>query len=275
MKKHKLFFYLIVALFVYSCTGDDDIDNTPKLGLLKSVESYFNGELSDNTEISYDEDHRLTSLKQLQGNFATLTYNVKYLEEEVKSIIMTHHWYPQHADTTIVEIYDVTYQDHEIILTHENTGYQRIFKVTDGYVDSYNLYWGPENAYLNESVFARDANNNIKSISYYVTNASDTNLLVWKHTFSDFDTNAKLNSAFNPVFYYSGSLYNPFIGAVLNLEVSKDTPLKSSYLDSNGIYKEENVTTKTLDYEYGLLKNISYEYFDYPENDHQLELSYY
>lgn len=275
MKNHKLFFYIIAVLLVYSCSGDDDIDNTPKLGLLKSVEGYFNSELSKNTEISYDENHRLISLKELQGNFATLTYDVTYIEEEIISIMMTHHYHPQHADTTFIEVYNVTYQDHEIILNHANTGYQRIFKVTDGYVDSYKFYWGPENAYLYESVFTRDANNNIESISYYATNASDTNLLVWKHTYSDFDTNAQLNSAFNPVFDYSFSLYNPFIGAVLNLEISKDTPLKSSYLDGNGNYKEENVIAKALEYEHGLLKNISYDFVDYPGNDYHLEFDYF
>ena len=129
-------------MLVYSCIDDDDIDNTPKLGLLKSVEGYFNGELSNNTEISYDENHRLTSLKELQGNFATLTYDVTYIEEEIISIMMTHHYHPQHADTTFVEVYNVTYQDHEIILNHANTGYQRIFKVTDGYVDSYKFLLG-------------------------------------------------------------------------------------------------------------------------------------
>ena len=272
MKKHKLIFYLIATLLVYSCIGDDDIDNTPKLGLLNSVEGYFNGEIDQITEISYDENHRLTSLKQLQGNFATLTYDVTYLEEEVTSIMVAYHWHPQHTDTTIVINYDITYQNNEITLSDQNSENKKVFQVTDGYVDSYKVYYGDNNDHINESVFKRDQYNNIDSISYYATNLIDTHLLVWKYRYSNFDTSTKLNSAYNPVFNYAYSMYEPFIGAVLNLKISNETPLTSTPIN---VSYPGSVTAEMVTDENGLLKKFYYEYFGSPTNDLYLELVYY
>ena len=275
MKNFSLSFFMIIMLILGSCTNDGEIDNTPKLGLLKSIEGYFDGELHRKTEISYDEDLRLTSLKFLQGNFSTITYDAIYIEEEIKSIIITNHYHPQHADTTTIVDYDVTYQNKEIILTEQNSVNKMVFETTDGYVDSFKFYWGDNNEYVDESVFKRDANNNIDSTFNYTTNQSDNHLLIWNYAYSDFDVNANFNSAYNPVFNYSFCVYRPLMGVMLNIKISKETPLKSSFSDGHGTYREENITAKMLEYEYGLLKKISYEYVEYPENDYHLEFDYY
>ena len=275
MKIRNLIFWLSLVLIVNSCIGDNDIDNTPKLGLLKKVEEIGNGNVFSSTELSYDEDQRLIILKQFQDNHAILTYDISYINEEVNSITETYHTFDQPNETVNVVNYDVTYQNNEIILTEQNSVNKMVFEVTDGYVDSFKLYWGDNNEYINESVFKRDTNNNIDSIFNYVTDQFNTHLLIWNYTYSDFDANAKLNSAFNLVYNRSHSLYRPLIGVVLNLEISKDAPLRSSFSDGHGTYREENITATQLGYEYGLLKNISFEFVQYPENDYQLELSYY
>ena len=174
-----------------------------------------------------------------------------------------------------MQVYNVNYHDNQIILTPTEVGYKRIFQVTDGYVNSYKFYYGPDNTYLNESVFTRDSNNNIESISHYATDETVTNLLVWEYTFSDFDSKVNLNSAFNPVFNDSYSLYNPFFGAILNLKISKQAPLKSSYLDANGNYKEENISAEISIDKDGILKKFFYQYADYPTNNYYLEFYYY
>jgi len=275
MKIRNILCWLSLTLIVNSCIGDDDIDNTPKLGLLKKVEDLFGGTVYGSTELSYDKDHRLISWKEFIENFATLTYDVTYNEEVVTSITQTYHRFNPPNETFSVVDYDVSYQNNEIILSEQNSVNKMVFETTDGYVDSFKIYWGDNNEYVDESVFKRDANNNIDSTFNYTTNQSDTHLLIWNYAYSDFDTDAKLNSAFNMVYNFSFSLYRPLIGAVLNLKISKDTPLRSSYSDGHGTYREENITAKMLEYEYGLLKNISFEFVQYPENDYQLELSYY
>lgn len=275
MKNFSLSFFMIIMLILGSCTNDGEIDNTPELGLLKKIEGSANGYVTDITELSYDQNQRLTSLKQFQGNHATLTYDVTYIEGAINAVKKTYHWHPQHADTTTIVDYDVTYQNKEIILTEQNSVNKMVFETTDGYVDSFKIYWGDNNEYIDESVFKRDANNNIDSTFNYTTNQSDNHLLIWNYAYSDFDVNANLNSAYNPVFNYSFSVYIPLMGVMLNLKISKETPLKSSFSDGHETYREENITAKMLEYEYGLLKKISYEYVDYPENDYHLEFDYY
>jgi len=270
MKKLKLSLYLILAVFISSCLSDDDIDNTPKLGLLKSIKGSSDGSVRGTTELSYNNDHQIATLKFTQGNFLIDFYNIEYNDDKVRSITTTS-WHPQHADETSIVVYGVTYLDNEIILTEQNSEDKMVFQITDGYVDSFKNYYG-EN--IEESVFKRDTNNNIDSIFNYATNRFDTHLLIWNYTYSDFDANAKLNSAYNPVFNYSYSLYRPLMGAVLNLKISKDTPLKSSYSDGHGTYRGENITAKILGYEYGLLKNCSFQ-FHGSSGYYYLEFSYY
>ncbi len=270
MKNYKFSFYIIILLLLGSCLSDDKIDNTPKLGLLKSIEGSSDGNVSETTELSYNNDHLITTLKFTQGNYLIDMYNIEYNDDKVRSIATTS-WDPQHADETSIALYDVTYLDNEIILTEQNSVNKMVFETTDGYVDSFKNYYG-EN--INESVFKRDANNNIDSIFNYATNRFDTHLLIWNYAYSDFDANANFNSAYNPVFSYAYSLYRPLMGAVLNLKISKDTPLKSSFSDGHGTYIEENITAKMLEYEFGLLKNCSFQ-FHGSSGYYYLEFSYY
>ena len=125
-----------------------------------------------------------------------------------------------------------------------------------------------------ERFFVSAPNNNIDTISYYETNQTDTDLLVFQYTYSDFDSSVELNSALNPVYNYSFSTYDPLLGLALNLELSNQAPLKSSYFDGNGTYREENISAEILLVENDKLKELSYTDQGVPSNNYLLKFWY-
>jgi len=272
MKNYYLLFIMIALILIGSCSNNDEIATNSNLGLLKTIENSYNGNIDYTSEIEYDEDQRISLLIINQGNFLTQIYNLKYTGRDLESITLIQQWHLQNIETTI--IYAVENKNNEIILSPNNSENKIVFLITDGFIDSYKRYWGDNANYVDESVFTRDQNNNIKDISYYTTNEFDTDLLVWEYTFSNFDSSAKLNSAYNPVFNYSFSLYNPHIGFVLSLKISNETPLTSSFLNGNGNFHEENVKAQIVTQENELVKKLKYSYAVSPSSEYQLDLQY-
>lgn len=266
---------LIGILLALSCSSDNEQINHRNSGLLKTAKNYVGEIIDTELELKYNNDSQISSLTLIQGNFLELTYTVEYEVEKVRTITFNSNLKSQPSNPTITEIYQVDYIANEIILTLANSETKKVFTVTDGFVDSYKSFYGPNNIYQNESVFKRDADNNIESITYYTTYTPAPEELIWKYTFSNFDNDAILNSAYNPVFNYSHSLYDYVTGLILNLEISKGIPLNSSMLDGNENYKEDHVTANIEVDEHGKVFSLSYEYSDLPSNDYLLEFQYY
>ena len=266
---------LIGILLALSCSSDNEQINHRNSGLLKTAKNYIGEIIDTELELKYNNDSQISSLTLIQGNFLELTYTVEYEGKKVRTITFNSNLKSQPSNPTITEIYQVDYIANEIILTLANSETKKVFTVTDGFVDSYKSFYGPNNIYQNESVFKRDADNNIESITYYTTYTPAPEELIWKYTFSNFDNDAILNSAYNPVFNYSHSLYDYVTGLILNLEISKGIPLNSSMLDGNENYKEDHVTANIEVDEHGKVFSLSYEYSDLPSNDYLLEFQYY
>ena len=83
-----------------------------------------------------------------------------------------------------------------------------------------------------------------------------------------------LNDAFNPVYNYAFSLYDPFIGLALGLQVSAEPPLRSSYMDAGGTFTAENVKAEIEELDNGRLTKLGYTLEYLPGNDYHLEFEY-
>ncbi|MCB0559153.1 MAG: hypothetical protein H6573_02350 [Lewinellaceae bacterium] len=272
--------YLILSLLAIlclelSCSNDDDrVTSSEQLGLLKKVEGYLNGDpIEETTELVYDERQRIISIKFSQGNFLSKTYDVNYVDDEISTLSITVNFL--NTGTNSVEVYDVDDQNGQIVLTSTTSEDKYVLTTSDGYIDSFKDYVDLNNDYYYEAVFVRGNNNNIDTISYFATTEFDSNLLAWQYTYSGFDSETALNSAVNPVFYYSHSFYDPFVGLALNLKISNEPPLKSSYFDGNGGYREENITAEILAVDNDLLKEFGYFIHDLPSNNYRLAFQYY
>jgi len=66
----------------------------------------------------------------------------------------------------------------------------------------------------------------------------------------------------------------PLIGLALGLKISEEAPLKSSYLDGNGTYREENVSATIEEVDNILLMKLGYTIADLPGNRYHLEFEY-
>ena len=265
---------LLAILFLYpSCDNSEDPSPNTGLGLLTKVEGFINGMPSEDINtLTYDGNQNIESIQSSQGNFATRTYEVDYGGNQVNTLTIRREF--TSSGSTVTEVYDVEYQGDQITLSSADVQGRYVLTVTDDYIDTYEDHIDRENGYFNTARFVRDADNNIDTLSYFVTNATDTDLLTWQYTFTDFETEPSLNAAFNPVFNYSFGLYDPFIGLALGLKVSKDTPLTSSYRDGNGTFRAENVSANIEEQNDGLLMKLGYTIADLPDNDYHLEFEY-
>ncbi len=275
MKSKYLIFFILTFLFIHSsCMNDDEVSNDSKSGLLKKVEEVVNEDLIDNTtEIFYDNSQRIISIEFSQGNFYSAIYNIDYNNDVISTLRVTQEF--QNSGTESVETYNINYINDQIILTSLTLEEKYILGVNNGYVSTFKNYLDIENDYFYEALFKRDAQNNIDTISYFATNELDTNLLIWQYTFSDFESETNVNSAFNPVFNYSFSFYDRFIGLALGLEISNDLPLKSSFLDGGGNYLEENISAEITEINNDLPLKFQYTIHDLPENNYHLNFEYY
>lgn len=272
MERH-FFFLLAFLVFFASCGDSEDPSPNAGSGLVKKVEGFLNEAPSDDiTELTYDGNQRVESIQVSQGNFASRTYEVVYTGDEVSTLTIVRDFI--NSGTTVNEVFDVEYQSDQIILSSPDVQGRYVLSATDGYINAYEDHYDRDNGYFNAAEFVRDGTNNIDTISYFTTNATDSNLLAWQYTFTDFTAEPSLNAAFNPVFNYSFSLYDPFIGLALGLKISAEAPLTSSYLDGNGTYREANVSADMEEVDNNLLMKLGYTIADFPGNDYHLEFEY-
>ena len=266
-------FVLAVLFFFASCEDSEDPSPNAASGLVKKVEGFLGDAPSDDiTELTYDGNQRVESIQVSQGNFASRTYEVTYTGDEVSTLTIVRDFI--NSGTAVTEVFDVEYQGDQIILSSPDVQGRYVLTVTDGYINAYEDHYDSDNGYFNAAEFIRDGTNNIDTISYFTTNAADSNLMAWQYTFTDFAAEPTLNAAFNPVFNYSFGLYDPFIGLALGLKISAEAPLTSSYLDGSGTYREENVSADMEEVDNNLLMKLGYTIADLPGNDYHLEFEY-
>ena len=271
--RYQLLFLSVLLLFA-SCDDSEAPFPGAASGPLKKVEGFIKGMPSDEiTELTYDGSGRVESIQITQGNFAYRTYEVAYSGEAVTTLTITRDFI--NSGTMVSEVFDVDDQGGQIILSSPDAQGRYVLTAADGYINTFEDHYDRDNGYFNAAHFVRSTSNNIDTISHFTTNATDSNLLAWQYTFSDFAATPSLNAAFNPAFNYAFGFYDPYIGLALGLKVSEEAPLTSSYLDGNGTYRAVNVSADMEEVSNGLLMKLGYSIADLPDNTYHLEFEYY
>ena len=232
MKKHKLFFYLIIALFIVSCSTEDDGENIiiENPGLLKVIETN-----EQKTEIFYSENDFIQKM-EFTSVRRKHTFALDYENDKAVRLTTTINFFNPNDEQTAV--YTIEYDNSQITITPVENSINAntvIIKTTDGFIDSGKIFYNNNDELIKEEIFTRNSNNNIESISLIIRDKDPANEYVNKSTFSDFDNNVKLNPIHNPVF----ELELGALCAVLNLKISDKNPTSSSKLTGIGYFYEE------------------------------------
>lgn len=273
MKNAAFFGALLIVLLLSTCKEDDGGPGlTTDFGLLSSIALFIDGEITNSTTgISYDNEQRMSSIDLRPDPNLRYFYEVGYVDDEIKTLTITE----DRFGMIQVIPYNVIYEGNEIILEGVTDNERAfVFSLTNGYLDTYTWFNGSSPDQKYEVIFTRDANDNIDTISYYVTDNSVTDFLAWENTFSDFDEVATLHAGFNPVYDNFNSSLNGVLLPLLNIKVSNQMPLQSSYLDGNGNTREQNVTATTVLDADGKLRELPYFYALSPNTPYRLEFEY-
>jgi len=270
-------FYLIASLLLLllqsSCSDEEVPPVNPNEGLLSKVEHFANDEpLGETIDLTYDERQHLASISCIKTGYSISDIEIKYENDQIESLMISQNFIATGNQSE--NIFTVSAENGTIQLMDATTNDKYTITASNGYIDSYKSYLDVDNDYYYETIFSRDIDNNIDTITYYVTNQSETNRLAWQYTFSNFENEVELNSAFNPVFNYAQSFYNPFIGLALDLKIPKQPPLKSSYLDGNGTFREAHISAEVSKVENNLLKEFDYLVLDLPSNTYRHSFEY-
>ena len=233
MKKHKLFLYLIIALLIVSCSTEDDGESAiiENPGLLKSIET---DKLK--TEIFYTENDLIQKMEFTNVRLKT-TFALDYENDKPVRLSYILDYDYQFADEEIA-VFTIENENSQITITPVENSINAstiIIQTTDDYIDSVKIFYNDDIGTIIEETFTRNSNNNLERILVYIRYELEPNEYVNKTTYSNFDSNVKLNPIHNPVFELELSgLYT-----VLNLKISNENPTSSSKLNSNGHFFEE------------------------------------
>ncbi|MEL6656348.1 MAG: hypothetical protein AAFP77_22595 [Bacteroidota bacterium] len=260
----------LVALFL-GCGDDDENVVVTGDGLLAQLERASDGVSYEWTDFAYDADQNLTRIETQLESFLQTTYESFYEGGEAVSLRYVSE--NSNAGNTITKDYDLIREGNEIKLRNSAGVDEYVYQVTAGYIDNCKAFYGPNNEYFNETVFIRNADNNIEKIAYFATDASSTDLKVYEYTFSDYASDLDLPGAYNPVLGFNFTGFPGQFGEVMGLKISNQLPMKSSYWDAGGTFREENLSAVPVVVD-GVLQEISYTNAGIPNNNYQLKLTY-
>lgn len=270
MKSIRPFFALLLVFLFLGCDDDDNNITTTGDGLLIQLERALDGLFYEWTDLSYDQDQNLISIEIQLESFSQQTYEVTYAGGEPVSLSYT--FTNTNSGNSTVTDYDIVQQGNEIVLSVGGEEAYR-YGVSEGYIDYCKAFYGPNNEYFNETVFTRDADNNIQTVAYFATDASSTDLKVFEYTFSDHTSDFALPAVYNPVLDFSFTGFNAQLGELMGLKISNQPPLQSSYWDASGTFREENITTMPV-VDDGVLQELSYADESTGNDNYLLRLSY-
>ncbi|MFT4536815.1 MAG: hypothetical protein ACI9P5_004192 [Saprospiraceae bacterium] len=91
--------------------------------------------------------------------------------------------------------------DNEITIRDEAFIRTIVFRSTNGFVDYFRVFITTNPEFSTEGIFVRDAYDNIKSISFYESNATDYIHFIYEYTYSDFEESIAIPAVFNPVLF--------------------------------------------------------------------------
>lgn len=271
MKNIKYLFILFFAFLLLGC-GDNN-DNTPAAGdgLLVHLERALGGVFYEWIDLTYDDDQRLKKIDLQFEGFLEQLYEINYDGTELSSL--THTINNTNTGNITVTEYEIIQEGNEITLKTNEDGDQYLIRISNGYIDYFKAYYGPNNEYFNETVFTRNADNNIEKVEYFATDASVTEFKVYEYTYTNHDGTFDFPNVYNPVMDFSFTTYNPYLGEIMGFKISAQAPLKSSYWDAGGTFREANLIATPL-IEDGVLQELSYEDMGTGNTDYLLKLSY-
>ena len=241
MKMVSRFSLLLLVLLFLGCGDDDDMVTTSNGdGPLIRMERALDDVFYEWTDVTYDGDQNLASIAVQTEAFLLQTYEVTYAAGEPTALTLTVD-NSLSGNTTVFE-YDVIREGNEITLRESDGEDKFVYGVSDGYINYGKAFYGPSNAYFNETIFTRDADNNIDTIAYLATDANSTGLKVFEYTFYDHTSDFALPGVYNPVYHFSFTAFDAQFVHLLGLKISQQAPLQSSYWDAGGNFRAENIT---------------------------------
>ena len=199
---------------------DDTINTEPQL--LKSAEEYTEGLLLSYYELNYSPEGEVISIYSQIHNGSEVMTQIIYdgpVVKEIKQEIFR-------VNQTITTYYDVQWVADEVILYHRDSDRISVFKVRDGYVDSFKLNFFANSPASVEMRFVRDDINNLISSTFYETSNDNEEFFVGEFTYGDHDELGGipefLNSIAQPL------VLDYTLSFALGLKISNDMPTKST-----------------------------------------------
>lgn len=264
----KNFVILLFILALISCSKDDSSSDN---NFLQRIESCVNDQpVVDVFNLTYD-DQRLIAIEKI-NDFSTIKWEVKTQNGSINELTITADFNSQ--NTTSVTNYEVVYDNNQIsLIPEDDTDNSYLITHTDNYVDTFRTNLGGNSNLVYEGIFQRNEADRIDSISYYANSQMDT-ILVYQYSFPTYITDFTLRDAFNPVYNYSFSFYEPYIASLLGVRISKNPPSKSSFLDGNGTFKEDNIVAQLAEVKGIQIQELVYSISDLPSNSYSLKFFY-
>lgn len=267
-------FITVLFLTLHSCADDLNINEAipmEELGLLRMTETEVDADTSGlDIELTYDIDSNLIGINTIQGGLSNVNYSVEYENDSIVSLTITEIFnIPNTQKTTR---YEVVY-DSIIISLVDNDTLQFSLATNDDFVNGYREYFGPENAFFNEVIFARNIDDDIVSMTESTTGIDGQLMQVVEFSYSNLEVGAVLHSAYNPVVNTNTS-YDPFIGAILNLRLSENPPLKVSQLDINGNFIDSATEGEATTNANQQVTDFSYKVADFPFSCFEVSYTY-
>lgn len=243
---------LLLLLFLFFACKDNTSAPTNDLSLVR-IEKALDGVFYESIDFNYDNNRNLKRIDIQFEDFLEESYEINYDGTEFSSLIHTIN-NSNNGELTVTE-YEIIQADNEFTLKNTEGDIKYTLRVTNGYVDYYKTFHGPNNQHYDEVIFQRHADNNIKNIAIY---GSSSDSKIYNYYFSDYDSTFSLPNAYNPVMHFHYSDYNPYIAAVMGFKISDHPPLVSSYWDAGGILLQPNIVATPI-VEDGVLQEFLHE----------------
>lgn len=266
LKINKIIIFLIVSIFICSCSKEDI---NKEFGSLKKIEGIFEGTIWRTMEIEYTQSNQIQKLTIDAASYNKVIYSLQYENDVAIKLNLDINYYIENHPNESID-YDITYNNNEITLSpRESTNHKNIvIKNTNGFVDYYKVFYGDNSEYFLEEIYIRNSENNIESVSLYDTNQSGSNIFAWRDTFLNFEQNVNLNPIYNPVF----DLLDINLITALSLKISNKNPTKLNRLVENQVIVED---LRLIGIEYdnnGFVEKCTMEY---NTNSYEYYYSYY
>ena len=263
----KTLFFIFFILLILSCSDDDPIVFDYRL---EKIDKRYNENLTESSDLLYDQSDAVVGI-----NRCIVGYNkseISILKDE-DFVIQIRNKIERENRIDVDLIYEVEYNPLEIILREKTYGGIYTFQHTNEFIDYFQYRSRNNNDYFTEIFFERDSDENILRISHVENNPIDQALLVSEYEYSGYSSSARIPDSYNPV--YLNEVIDRQLLLALGLQISKDSPLVSSYWFNGGEKKEDYIKIDIIDrLSDDRASSLSYQIIDRPDEIFSTDLIY-